>query len=119
MKIFRWTALLLTLAVSAIAQTQPAKYQTVFTVNVKPGMTQQYETYVKKIVEAAEKIGDVQNWATFNLTVGGGRRAICLRPGVRHLGRAGFLDVAAGDAGESVRRRGGRKDHAFGHDGRG
>lgn len=71
MKLFRWTALLLGVALPAVAQNQPAKYQYILTVQVKPGTAQQYEDYVKKIVEAAKKNGDAQNWAAFNVTVGG------------------------------------------------
>jgi hypothetical protein len=65
------------MAAFATAQT---RYQYVVTQTVKPGMAQQYEEFIKKIVEAAEKNGGVQNWYTFQTTAGasGGQYGIVL-----------------------------------------
>lgn len=53
---------------SVLAQsTRQMTYRTI----VKPGMNQQYEDYIKKYVEAANKLGNVQPWAAFQTTVGG------------------------------------------------
>ncbi len=68
MKTMRWTVLFLAMASLAVAQ--PAKYLYNVTVTVKQGMSQQYEDYFKKIVEAAEKNGDAQNWYAVQPTVG-------------------------------------------------
>ena len=68
MKTMRWTVLVLAMASFAVAQS--AKYHYNVTVTVKQGMSQQYEDFIKKIVEAAEKNGDTQNWYTFQPTVG-------------------------------------------------
>jgi len=68
MKTIRWTVLFLAMASLAVAQS--AKYHYNVTVTVKQGMSQQYEDYIKKIVEAAEKNGDAQNWYAFQPTVG-------------------------------------------------
>ena len=77
MKIFRWTVLFLAMASFAVAQSQ---FQYVVTQTVKPGMAMQYEEYIKKIVEAAEKNGDAQNWNVFMTTDGasGGQYVIVL-----------------------------------------
>ncbi len=68
MKTMRWTVLFLAMASLVVAQ--PAKFHYNVTVTVKQGMSQQYEDYVKKIVEAAEKNGDAQDWYTFQPTDG-------------------------------------------------
>lgn len=49
---------------------QPQRQMTITTI-VKPGMAGQYEDYIRKFVEAANKLGDVQPWAAFQTTVGG------------------------------------------------
>lgn len=64
------TGAVLLLASWAAAQNPAARYQYVLLVSVKPGMTEQYESYVGKVVEAAKKIGSVQSWAAFQRTVG-------------------------------------------------
>jgi hypothetical protein len=52
----------------AVAQTQ---FQYVVTQTVKSGMATEYEEFIKKIVEAAEKNGGAQNWYVFVTTAGG------------------------------------------------
>ena len=78
MKTMRWTVLVLAMASFAVAQ--PAKFHFNFTATVKQGMTQQYEDYIKKIVEAAEKNGDALVWYTFQPTDGatGGQYVVVL-----------------------------------------
>lgn len=78
MKTMRWTVLFL--AMASFATAQSAKYHLNFTVTVKQGMSQQYEDFLKKLVEAAEKNGDAQNWYTFQPTAGtsGGQYGIVL-----------------------------------------
>ena len=68
MKTMRWTVLFLAMASSAVAQSATLHYYR--TVTVKSGMSQQYEDYVKKVVEAAEKNGDAQPWYAFQAGVG-------------------------------------------------
>ena len=61
----------LLLASVAAAQSAPPRHQYVFMASVKPGMVDQYESYVGKVVEAAKKIGSgAQSWRAFQRTVG-------------------------------------------------
>jgi len=77
MKPIRWTVLFLAMASVAVAQ---AKFQYVVTQTVKPGMQMQYEEFIQKIVEAADKTGGAQNWYTFQVAAGapGGQYGIVL-----------------------------------------
>jgi hypothetical protein len=54
-----------------LAQNQPAQYQFVCHVTVRPGADQQYEDYVKKIAEAFDKTESLPSWSTFQVSSGG------------------------------------------------
>jgi hypothetical protein len=62
MKTIRWTVVFL--AMASFATTQARLHYHV-TIQVKPGMAMQYESFFKKLVEAAAKNGDTQNWYVF------------------------------------------------------
>jgi hypothetical protein len=52
------------------AQSRPADYLEIIEIHVKPGATSGFEDYVKKIVEAAKKVGSEPHWATLQTTLG-------------------------------------------------
>ena len=62
--------LFLMLAVSLTAVPAAAQFQQMIEVQVKPGHEIAYENYIKKIREAADKIGSPMSWSTFYVTVG-------------------------------------------------
>ena len=49
---------------------QPLEYLEVVTVSVKPGTVPQFENYIKKIVEAANKVGVAETWVTNQIELG-------------------------------------------------
>ena len=59
------------LASSAVAQITPARHLELIEINVKSGSQAQFETYVKKIREAADKAGAPQGWTFAQPVVGG------------------------------------------------
>jgi hypothetical protein len=64
----------LSFPVAALGQSpsaQQPEYIHVITANVKPGGTPAYESFIKKIVAGAEKVGAAQHWRTFMVTMGG------------------------------------------------
>ena len=63
---------ILAVAASGLAQNMPAKHLQLIEINVKSGAEGQFEDYVKKIIEAADKVGAPQGW-TFAQPVMGGR----------------------------------------------
>ena len=65
--LFLSIVLSLALAPAVFAQSQ---FQQVIEVQVKPGHEEAYENYLKKVVEAADKIGSPVQWATFSVAVG-------------------------------------------------
>lgn len=54
----------------------PPEYLYVITVNVKPGGMPAYESFQKKIVASAEKIGASQHWMTWMSIIGGPGRTV-------------------------------------------
>ncbi|MFL5537110.1 MAG: hypothetical protein ACJ8AP_15505 [Gemmatimonadales bacterium] len=74
-------SLLLGLSVAAPAQSpsaQPAEYLYLLTITVKSGSVPAYESFQKKIVAAAEKIGAPQHWRTWAVMIGGPGRTFNL-----------------------------------------
>jgi hypothetical protein len=65
----RILAIAFALAPAADSSAQPARYQFRYEVPVKPGMSPQYEQYVKKIVEAGKKT-QAQPWIAVQHTTG-------------------------------------------------
>jgi hypothetical protein len=57
--------------VSAWAQAQPKQYVNVLTVQATPSGALEYEAFVKKVMAAADKIGQNQRVVTFQVTTGG------------------------------------------------
>ncbi len=72
MKGFKFLALaVVCLVVTApSASSQPLKYLEVVTISVRPGAVPQFEDYVKKIVEAANKVGVADTWTTYQVELG-------------------------------------------------
>ena len=62
--------LLLMVVVSLIAVPASAQFQQLIEFQVKPGHEIAFENYIKKVGEAADKIGSPMSWSTFNVTVG-------------------------------------------------
>ncbi len=62
--------LFLMLVVSLTAMPAAAQFQQMIEFQVKPGHEIGYENYIKKIKEAAEKIGSPMSWSTFYVAVG-------------------------------------------------
>ena len=62
--------LFLMLVVSLTAMPAAAQFQQMIEVQVKPGHEIGYENYIKKIKEAADKIGSPMSWSTFYVAVG-------------------------------------------------
>lgn len=58
------------LAGTSAAQTAPAQYLELVEINVKSGAQAQFESYVKKIREAADKVGAPQGWTFAQPVVG-------------------------------------------------
>jgi len=65
--LFLGAVLSLVLAPGVFAQ---PRFQQVIEVQVKPGHEDSYEGYLKKIVDAADKIGSPVSWSTFSVAVG-------------------------------------------------
>lgn len=61
----------LTAAGSAQAQGQPKQFVQVLTVHARPEGAVDYEAFIKKVVAAAEKVGQNQRVLTFQVTAGG------------------------------------------------
>ena len=72
MKGLRFLALALVCLVvfTSLASSQPLKYLEVVTISVRPGAVPQFEDYVKKIVEAANKVGVADTWTTLQVELG-------------------------------------------------
>ena len=62
--------LLLVIASVALAQQQPKRFLEAHEFTIKPGAVMAFEDYIKKIVEAADKVGIQQEWATFAQEIG-------------------------------------------------
>ena len=62
--------LLLMLVVSFTARPAAAQFQQLIEVQVKPGHEIGYESYLRKIKEAVEKVGNPVSWSTFYVAVG-------------------------------------------------
>ena len=62
--------LLLLVASVALAQQKPKRFLEAHEFTVKPGAVLAFESYIKKIVEAAGKVGIQQEWATFAQEIG-------------------------------------------------
>lgn len=58
------------LVVSLIAVPAAAQFQQLIEVQVKPGHELGYESFLKKIAEAADKTGSPVSWSTFQVAVG-------------------------------------------------
>lgn len=63
--------LIFALSATVMAQNSPAQFLTVYTFTVNSGAGVQFEEYIKKIKEAAEKVGAPQTWGTFQIAFGG------------------------------------------------
>ncbi len=63
--------LILASSAMAVAQSSPSQFITVYTITVNPGAVGQFEGYIKKIKEGAEKIGAPQTWGTSQIAFGG------------------------------------------------
>lgn len=65
--------LFLILAVSAtvMAQNSPSQFLTVYTFTVNSGAGVQFEGYIKKIKEGADKVGATQTWGASQMALGG------------------------------------------------
>ena len=50
---------------------KPSEYLYVVTITVKPGGVPAYESFTKKIVAGAEKIGAAQHWMAWMVNIGG------------------------------------------------
>ncbi len=59
------------ISTSAMAQPAPARFLTVYNITVNPGANAQFEDYLQKIKQGAERIGAPQRWATFEVGFGG------------------------------------------------
>ncbi len=62
--------LFLMVVVSLVAVPASAQFQQLIEFQVKPGHEIAFENYIKKIGEAADKIGSPMSWSTFNVAVG-------------------------------------------------
>ena len=60
----------LALAGGAFAQTMPRQHIQFVEINVKAGAEGQFEEYIKKIIEAADKVGAPQGWTFAQAAVG-------------------------------------------------
>ena len=67
---FRLTVFLFALGLCANSFSQ-ARYHYLQHITVKSGMGPEFVSYMKKFVEAAKKLGDVQPWTTVMTTTGG------------------------------------------------
>jgi hypothetical protein len=75
-KVVILTSCLCALAIGlAGAQDRPSQFIEVITMEIRAGMVPQFEEYMKKIVEAADKVGVRQHWATYQTALGGAGRA--------------------------------------------
>jgi len=55
----------------AVAQNAPGEFLVIYNIQVKSGANVQFEEYIKKIKEAAEKTGAPQHWGASQLAFGG------------------------------------------------
>ena len=55
----------------AMAQNAPGEFLVIYNIQVEPGANAQFEEYIKKIKEAAEKTGATLYWGASQLTYGG------------------------------------------------
>ncbi len=63
--------LIFTLSATVMAQNSPGQFLTVYSFTVYSGAGVQFEEYIKKIKEGAEKVGAPQTWRTFQIAFGG------------------------------------------------
>ena len=63
--------LILALSATVMAQNSPSQFLTVVTFTVNSGAGVQFEEYIKKIKEGAEKVGAPQTWGTSQIAFGG------------------------------------------------
>ena len=70
--------LFLILAVSAtvMAQNSPSQFLTVYTFTVNSGAGVQFEGYIKKIKEGADKVGATQTWGASQMALGRTRKHV-------------------------------------------
>ncbi len=62
--------LFLMVVVSLVAMPAAAQFQQLIEFQVKPGHEIAFENYIKKIGEAADKMGSSMSWSTFSVAVG-------------------------------------------------
>jgi hypothetical protein len=62
--------LILLVASVALAQQQPRRFLEAYEFTVRPGAVMAFEDYVKKVVEAANKVGIQQEWTMFAQELG-------------------------------------------------
>ena len=63
--------LILASSATVMAQDSPGQFLTVYTIAVNSGAGVQFEEYIKKIKEGADKIGAPQTWGAFQIAFGG------------------------------------------------
>jgi hypothetical protein len=64
-------AVAVAMSTPAMAQRGPAQFLAVYNITVNPGANAQFEDYLQKIKQGAEKIGASQRWITFQVGFGG------------------------------------------------
>ena len=65
------SVILLSVSVAAAQSYEPQQYLQLVRVHVKPGANVQFEDYIKKLAEGAEKIGAPQQWIGNQVVLGG------------------------------------------------
>jgi hypothetical protein len=63
--------LLFVLAPFAVSQDRPSQYLQLISFTVRPGAAPQFEDFVKKVVDAANKVGVAQTWRGGQVELGG------------------------------------------------
>ena len=100
------------LATGAAAHSAPAQYLQLVEINVEAGSEAQFEAYVKKIREAADKVGAPQGWTFAQPLVGASyvflQHEDAMRSGLRSSLPCGMTRAA--------RRRPARATESFVHD---
>ncbi len=56
---------------AAMAQNAPGEFLVIYNIQVRSGANVQFEEYIKKVKEAADKTGAPQHWSASQLTFGG------------------------------------------------
>ena len=69
--LFMTLFLALALTANAAAQSMPGDYLMMYTIKVRPGANAQFEDYLKKIQEGADKTNAPQMWGAGQITAGG------------------------------------------------